>query len=99
MHVSLQARLELSMAVNDTEETAHLGKEKRLLDQLLYEASQKSVLATQLAPFPELIQSCEDQYTLFVQSVQQEFQNIEPHEQTLESFIGDTCANSRKLLT
>ena len=33
-HASLQARLELSMAANNTEETTHLGKEKRLLNQL-----------------------------------------------------------------
>jgi len=33
-----------SMAVNDTEETAHLGKEKRLLNRLLYEACKKKIL-------------------------------------------------------
>ena len=97
-HASLQARLELSMAANDIEETTHLGKEKRLLKQLLYEAckkkilekieqgnmyekdkrleesqgliilhaAQKFVLATQLVPFPKLVQSCEDQHTQFV---------------------------------
>ena len=43
-HASLQARLELSMAANDTEETARLGKEKRLLNQLHYEACKKKIL-------------------------------------------------------
>ena len=31
------------MAANDTEETARLGKEKRLLNQLLYETCKKKI--------------------------------------------------------
>ncbi|OCL14637.1 hypothetical protein AOQ84DRAFT_17622 [Glonium stellatum] len=125
---SLQARLKLSVAADDTEETARLGKEERSMNQNLYEAckekvlrkigqeimhetdkrleelqdlailyaAQKSVLTKQFLPTAEIMQSCEDQHTLFIQNVQQEFQKIKPHEQTLESFTNSTRTNPRK---